>query len=112
VRRWKRGPRIRAVNLFASADRLPGAPSPALLRTIVTVRVGVGPAGEVRSGDYEEAPRTTDPEGREVVFDLGTREHLMNRRPELLRRIDAILDAVNVPDYHEEDDKRIGHERF
>ena len=61
---------------------------------------------------YEEAPRITDPEGREVVFDVGTREHLMKRRPQLLDHIDAILDVVNVPDYHEEDDKRAGHERF
>lgn len=61
---------------------------------------------------YEETPRTKDPEGREVVFDAGTREHLMNRRPQLLDHIDAILDVVNVPDYHEEDDKRAGHERF
>jgi hypothetical protein len=55
---------------------------------------------------YEEAPRTTDPEGREVVFDAGTREHLINRRPQLLDHIDAILDVVNVPEYHEEDDNR------
>lgn len=61
---------------------------------------------------YEEAPRTTDPDGREVVFDVGTREHLTDRRPELLDHIDAILDAVNLPDYRAEDDKRSGHERF
>jgi hypothetical protein len=61
---------------------------------------------------YEEAPRTTDLEGRDVVFDVGTREHLMNRRPELLDHIDAILDVVNLPDYREEDDKRAGHYRF
>jgi hypothetical protein len=61
---------------------------------------------------YEEAPRTTDPDGRLVVFDVGTREHLMNRRPELLDHIDAILDVVNFPDYREEDDKGPGHERF
>jgi hypothetical protein len=61
---------------------------------------------------YEEAPQTTDPNGRVVVFDTGTREHLRNRRPELLDHIGAILDVVNLPDYREEDDKRPGHERF
>jgi len=48
---------------------------------------------------YGEAPRTTDPDGREVVFDVGTRQHLMNRRPQLLDHVDAILDVVNLPDY-------------
>ena len=61
---------------------------------------------------YQEAPRTTDPDGREVVFDVGTRQHLLIRRPGLLDHIDAILDVVNRPDYREDDDKRPGHERF
>lgn len=55
--------------------------------------------------------RTTDPDGREVVLDARTRRHLMIRRPQLLDRIDTIIDVVNLPDYRE-DDEESGRERF
>jgi integrase len=42
--------------------------------------------------------RTTDPDGREVMFDDQTRMHLLSRRPELLDHVDTILDVVNRPD--------------
>jgi hypothetical protein len=61
---------------------------------------------------YEEASRTTDPDGRTVVSDFATREHLMTRRLELLDHIGAILDVVNLPHYREEDAKEPGRERF
>ena len=43
-------------------------------------------------------PRTSDPDGREVVFDVGSRLHLVDRRPWLLDHIDVILDTVARPD--------------
>jgi hypothetical protein len=46
-----------------------------------------------------EHPRTSDPDGREVVFDVGSRLHLVDRRPWLLDHIDVILDTVARPDY-------------
>jgi hypothetical protein len=56
--------------------------------------------------------RTTDPEGREVVFDAGTHLHLaLGRRDWLLDHVDAILATVQAPD-HREDDPRPGRERF
>jgi hypothetical protein len=56
--------------------------------------------------------RTTDPDGRVVVFDAGTHLHLaQGRRAWLLEHLDAILATVEVPD-HREDDPRPGCERF
>jgi hypothetical protein len=46
-----------------------------------------------------EHPRTSDPDGREVVFDVGSRLHLGDRRPWMLDHIDVILDTVARPDY-------------
>jgi hypothetical protein len=54
----------------------------------------------------------SDPDGREVVFDVGSHLHLaQGRRAWLLDDIDAILRTVAVPD-HREDDPRPGRERF
>ncbi len=56
--------------------------------------------------------RTTDPDGREVVFDAGTHLHLaQGRRAWLLEHVDAILATVQVPD-HRENDPRPGRELF
>ena len=54
---------------------------------------------------------TTDPDGRTVVFDERTRQHLQRRRPQMLRHAEAILDAVSRPDFRE-DDPAPGRERF
>jgi hypothetical protein len=35
-----------------------------------------------------------DPAGRRVVFDERTEGHLVRRRPQMLRHVDAILDAI------------------
>lgn len=57
-------------------------------------------------------PRTTDPDGREVVFDAGTELHLAEgRRGWLLEHVDLILATVSLPD-HREEDPRAGRERF
>ena len=53
----------------------------------------------------------TDPEGRHVVVDAGTRLHLGISRPELLDHLEAILATVETPD-HREPDPRPGRERF
>jgi hypothetical protein len=44
-------------------------------------------------------PSTTDPEGRRVVFDGGTRLHLALGRPELAEEDELILGTVAHPDY-------------
>lgn len=55
---------------------------------------------------------TTDPDGREVVFDAASHLHLaLGRRAWLLDHVDAILGAVSRPD-HREDDPRPGRERY
>jgi hypothetical protein len=56
-------------------------------------------------------PKTTDPDGRIVVFDAGSRLHLMRRRPSLLDHIDVILGTVARPDLHVLDPIG-GRERF
>jgi hypothetical protein len=56
-------------------------------------------------------PQVRDPNGRVVVFDAGTRQHLALGRPELLDHVDAILATVANPD-HREDDPRPGREQF
>ena len=55
--------------------------------------------------------RTNDPDGREVVLGLRTERHLKQRRPEMIRHISAILNAVERPDFRE-DDVVVGRERF
>ena len=59
----------------------------------------------------EPFARTTDPDGREVVYDDGTRNHIARRRPDLVDQVDAIMGAVTHPD-HREDDPLGGRERF
>lgn len=56
-------------------------------------------------------PQTTDPDGRIVVFDAGSRLHLRRRRPWLLDHIDVILGTVARPDFHALDPIP-GRERF
>jgi hypothetical protein len=59
-----------------------------------------------------EAPRTVDPDGRDVVFDAGSYLHLARRRPWLLDHIDAIMLTVARPDYRMDDPDHAGRERF
>jgi hypothetical protein len=59
----------------------------------------------------EATNRTTDPDGREVVYDERARAHLESRRPDLIDQAEAILGAVSLPD-HREDDREPGRERF
>jgi hypothetical protein len=46
-----------------------------------------------------------------VVFDKRARLHLEDRRPELLRHLDAIMETVSRPDLRR-DDPLAGRERF
>jgi hypothetical protein len=56
-------------------------------------------------------PTTTDPDGRPVVFDGGSRQHLALGQPGwLLEHLELILGAVEAPD-HREDDPRPDRER-
>ena len=55
--------------------------------------------------------RTTDPDGREVVFDDSAYRHLRDRRTALLEHIDLILATVALPDYRAHD-REPGRERF
>ena len=56
--------------------------------------------------------RVTDPDGREVVFDASSHLHLAEgTRSWLLDHVDLILDAIEVPDFRE-DDPLPGRERF
>ncbi len=59
----------------------------------------------------EPLVRTTDPDGREVVYDGRTRAHLEGRRPDLVDQVEAILGAIRLPDYREGDPIG-GRERF
>jgi hypothetical protein len=54
---------------------------------------------------------TIDPDGRHIVLDERTIQHLKRRRPQMLGQIDAILQAVSRPDRREEDPVP-GRERF
>ncbi len=56
-------------------------------------------------------PSTTDPDGRVVVFDAGTRLHLALGRPKLMDEIELILGTVAYPDHHL-DDPIAGREQF
>lgn len=58
-----------------------------------------------------QAPQTTDPDGRAVAFDLGTRLHLALGRPKLMNEVELVLGVVRNPD-HREDDPIPGRERF
>ncbi len=58
-----------------------------------------------------ESLETTDPDGRRVVFDERTRDHLATRRPQMLDHTRAILDSINRPDFREKDPAP-GRERF
>jgi hypothetical protein len=58
-----------------------------------------------------EHPHATDPDGRLVVFDAGSRLHLALRRPWLLDHIDVILGAIARPDFQALDPTP-GRERF
>jgi hypothetical protein len=46
-----------------------------------------------------ENQSTTDPDGRLVVFDAGTRLHLALGRPDLLDEVELILGTVAHPDH-------------
>jgi hypothetical protein len=59
----------------------------------------------------EESRETTDPDGRRVVLDDRTEAPLARRRPQMLRHVPAILDAISRPDVREEDPAP-GRERF
>lgn len=59
----------------------------------------------------EPVARTTDPDGREVVFDEGSYRHLSERRPVFLRHIQTILETVARPD-HRQLDPILDRERF
>jgi hypothetical protein len=48
-------------------------------------------------------PSIYDPDGRLVVFDMGTRLHLALSRPELMDEFDLILGTVAHPDHREDD---------
>jgi hypothetical protein len=60
---------------------------------------------------HDEFPSATDPDGRFVVFDAGSRLHLAHRRPWLLDHVDVIMGAVERPD-HRALDPTPGRERF
>lgn len=49
-----------------------------------------------------ERRQATDPDGRRVILDERTADHLRRRRPQLLRHLDAILDAFARPDTRED----------
>lgn len=59
----------------------------------------------------EPIARTTDPDGREVVYDERARVHLERRRPDLIDQAEAIISAIAIPD-HRENDPEPGRERF
>jgi hypothetical protein len=47
----------------------------------------------------DEHPSATDPDGRLVVFDAGSRLHLARRRPWLLDHVHVIMGAIARPDH-------------
>lgn len=62
------------------------------------------------SGEWNR--RTTDPDGRHVVFDAGSHLHLAEgTRSWLLEHVDVMLGAIAVPDFREHDPLP-GRERF
>jgi hypothetical protein len=56
-------------------------------------------------------PCIKDPDGRDVVFDSGTRLHLALGRPDLMDEVDLILGTVAHPD-HRSNDRVPGREHF
>jgi hypothetical protein len=54
---------------------------------------------------------TLDPDGRLVILDGRTIDHLRRRRPQMVEHTAAILDAIRTPD-HREEDPSPGRERF
>lgn len=58
-------------------------------------------------GDFS----VTDPDGRLVVFDSGSRIYLARRRPWLLDHVEVIVGAIARPDHHVLD-AIPGRERF
>lgn len=50
----------------------------------------------------EPVARTTDPDGREVVYDERARVHLERRRPDLIDQAEAIISAIAIPDHRED----------
>jgi hypothetical protein len=47
-----------------------------------------------------EQPQITDPDGRLVVFDAGSRLHLARRRLWLLDHVEVIMGTIARPDFH------------
>lgn len=58
-----------------------------------------------------QSARTVDPDGREVIFDMGTRLHLALGRPKLMDEVDLVLGVVATPDHREADPLPV-RERF
>jgi hypothetical protein len=56
-------------------------------------------------------PSAIDPDGRHVVLDERTIQHLQTRRPQMAGQVDTILQTVSRPDRREEDPVP-GRERF
>ncbi|MHB1539459.1 MAG: hypothetical protein ACYCUM_14650 [Solirubrobacteraceae bacterium] len=59
----------------------------------------------------QQHPTTKDPDGRTVVFDAGTQQHLALGRPELMDEVELILGTVAHPD-HRQGDAIPGREHF
>lgn len=59
----------------------------------------------------DELARTTDPDGREVIFDERAYDHLLDRRAVFLNHLDLVLETVARPD-HRDLDPIPGRERF
>jgi hypothetical protein len=78
-----------------------------------TRHIGTAMSGAARSLSpvAKNDPSTTDPDGRAVVFDAGTRPHLALGRPELVDEHELILGTVAHPDYRT-DDAIPGREHF
>jgi hypothetical protein len=51
----------------------------------------------------QDYPSITDPDGRVVVFDSGTRLHLALGRPDLMDETDLILGTIAHPDQRAND---------
>ncbi len=58
-----------------------------------------------------EQRETVDPDGRRVLLDGRTLDHLRRRRPQMLAHVDAILATIAQPD-RREPDPVAGRERY
>lgn len=58
-----------------------------------------------------EHRETVDPDGRRVILDGRTLDHLRRRRPQMLAHVDAILATIAQPD-RREIDPVAGRERY